>query len=154
MKFWMRPDDSRCSGKPYICLLYREPPCFDPDDLQLLLDLSAMAVQEIGALQLASLDKFKPVNDRFGHAEGDRVLAVFANIMWAMFRLSDIYGRVGGDEFAQPDTNQSVTELVALADIFKLLPVSACRNRKLCCRVYSAATERCLAASRCASISS
>jgi diguanylate cyclase (GGDEF)-like protein len=150
VKFWMRPDDSRCSGNPYICLPLR----FYPDDLQLLRDLSALAEQEIGALQFASLDKFKPINDRFGHAEGDRVLAVFANIMWALCRQSDIYGWVGGDEFAEPDTNQSVTELMALADIFRLLPVSACRDRKLCCRVYSAATERCLAASRCASISS
>ncbi len=49
---------------------------------------------------LIDLDKFKPINDRFGHAEGDRVLVVFANIMRQVFRQSDIYGRVGGDEFA------------------------------------------------------
>ncbi len=49
---------------------------------------------------LIDLDKFKPINDRFGHAEGDRVLVIFANIMRQVFRQSDIYGRVGGDEFA------------------------------------------------------
>ncbi|MDX1572912.1 MAG: sensor domain-containing diguanylate cyclase [Methylophaga sp.] len=49
---------------------------------------------------LFDLDKFKPINDSFGHAEGDRALVVFANIMREVFRQSDVFGRIGGDEFA------------------------------------------------------
>jgi diguanylate cyclase (GGDEF)-like protein len=45
------------------------------------------------------LDNFKPINDRFGHAEGDRALIVFAQQMKRAFRNSDIVARLGGDEF-------------------------------------------------------
>lgn len=46
------------------------------------------------------LDKFKPINDTFGHAEGDRALTVFAEQMKTVCRDSDIFARLGGDEFA------------------------------------------------------
>ncbi len=45
------------------------------------------------------LDKFKPINDRFGHDEGDLALVTFANLMRKTFRESDIFARIGGDEF-------------------------------------------------------
>ncbi len=51
------------------------------------------------------LNGFKPINDRFGHAEGDRALVAFANQMKAVFRDSDVFGRLGGDEFAVLLTN-------------------------------------------------
>lgn len=51
------------------------------------------------SLVFVDLNNFKPVNDRFGHAEGDRVLALFANLMTNVFRNSDCVGRLGGDEF-------------------------------------------------------
>lgn len=50
-------------------------------------------------LAFFDLDGFKPVNDRFGHAEGDRALCAFANLMRQEFRDSDIFARLGGDEF-------------------------------------------------------
>lgn len=46
------------------------------------------------------LDDFKPINDQYGHGEGDKVLCLFAQQMLAAFRDSDIIGRIGGDEFA------------------------------------------------------
>lgn len=52
------------------------------------------------SLVFMDLDKFKPINDRFGHAEGDRALTVFAEQMKAACRDSDIFARLGGDEFA------------------------------------------------------
>lgn len=52
------------------------------------------------SILLFDLNKFKPINDQFGHAEGDRALVVFANIMREVFRQSDVFGRIGGDEFA------------------------------------------------------
>ena len=51
------------------------------------------------SLVFMDLDKFKPINDTFGHAEGDRALTVFANQMKAMCRDEDIFARLGGDEF-------------------------------------------------------
>ena len=45
------------------------------------------------------LDYFKAVNDRFGHAAGDAVLAAAADIMQSHFRGSDCIARMGGDEF-------------------------------------------------------
>ena len=51
------------------------------------------------SLVFMDLDNFKPINDTFGHAEGDRVLVVFAEQMKSTFRNSDILARLGGDEF-------------------------------------------------------
>jgi diguanylate cyclase (GGDEF)-like protein len=49
---------------------------------------------------LADLDKFKAVNDRFGHAAGDEVLKAFAGALRETVRESDVAGRWGGEEFA------------------------------------------------------
>ena len=57
------------------------------------------------SLVFMDLDEFKPINDTFGHAEGDRVLAVFADQLKIVYRDSDIIARLGGDEFAVLLTN-------------------------------------------------
>ena len=51
------------------------------------------------AVVFVDLDGFKPVNDRFGHAAGDRVLAEAAARMRSAARSCDVVGRIGGDEF-------------------------------------------------------
>ena len=45
------------------------------------------------------LDGFKAVNDRLGHAEGDRALQTMSGILLETFRAADSVGRIGGDEF-------------------------------------------------------
>jgi diguanylate cyclase (GGDEF)-like protein len=45
------------------------------------------------------LDHFKPINDRYGHAAGDKILKITAKRMQHMVRPEDIVGRLGGDEF-------------------------------------------------------
>ena len=52
------------------------------------------------AVMLLDLDNFKSINDRFGHAVGDRVLQTFAEVAGNCMRRSDLFGRLGGEEFA------------------------------------------------------
>ncbi|MFT0861799.1 GGDEF domain-containing protein [Ancylobacter sp. G4_0304] len=51
------------------------------------------------ALLALDLDRFKEVNDRHGHAGGDRLLVLFADVLRATVRAGDIVARVGGEEF-------------------------------------------------------
>jgi diguanylate cyclase (GGDEF)-like protein len=62
------------------------------------LDFCARQAQP-AALAFIDLDRFKPINDRFGHAEGDRALVAFAEAMRSTFRSTDLFARLGGDEF-------------------------------------------------------
>lgn len=62
------------------------------------------------AVGYLDLDGFKPVNDTYGHAAGDKVLQVVAKRMTACLRDEDTVARLGGDEFAL------VLESVAIPD--------------------------------------
>ncbi|MCO8276245.1 EAL domain-containing protein [Actinoplanes sp. TRM 88003] len=52
------------------------------------------------AILLVDLDRFKPINDTFGHEAGDAVLIAAADSMRRVIRDGDLAGRLGGDEFA------------------------------------------------------
>jgi diguanylate cyclase (GGDEF)-like protein/PAS domain S-box-containing protein len=67
------------------------------------------------ALLMIDLDHFKSVNDRLGHAGGDTVLRSFAATAEGVMRQGDIFGRVGGEEFAAllPQTTPEGAEVLA-----------------------------------------
>jgi diguanylate cyclase (GGDEF)-like protein/PAS domain S-box-containing protein len=60
---------------------------------------SAIAESRQLALLLVDLDRFKAVNDTYGHEAGDLVLREVANVLSQNVRRTDIVGRTGGDEF-------------------------------------------------------
>jgi diguanylate cyclase (GGDEF)-like protein/PAS domain S-box-containing protein len=51
------------------------------------------------ALVMLDIDHFKSINDQHGHLGGDRVLTSFAEIVKRELRESDVFGRLGGEEF-------------------------------------------------------
>jgi diguanylate cyclase (GGDEF)-like protein len=68
------------------------------DALQRELSRAQREHRPVGVV-LADLDRFKAVNDSFGHFAGDAVLREFARRMQACMRLYDAFGRYGGEEF-------------------------------------------------------
>lgn len=64
---------------------------------------------------MIDIDHFKSVNDNYGHAVGDEVLRGFADSCRAMLRGQDLFGRLGGEEFALtlPETNAKEAREVA-----------------------------------------
>ncbi|MGB5397472.1 MAG: GGDEF domain-containing protein, partial [Gammaproteobacteria bacterium] len=54
------------------------------------------------------IDKFKSINDSYGHDAGDRVLKLFAQIISSRIRKVDLFARIGGEEFVllMPDTSR------------------------------------------------
>lgn len=52
------------------------------------------------AVLLFDIDRFKQINDRFGHPVGDRLLIEFTTLATQLLRPTDLFGRIGGEEFA------------------------------------------------------
>ena len=62
--------------------------------------LNAKTKQKQSSLIYLDLDRFKMVNDLYGHAAGDELLIQFSNLVKSKLRGTDILARLGGDEFA------------------------------------------------------
>ena len=73
------------------------------------------AGSSVAAVLMFDLDHFKALNDRWGHAVGDRALSHFAALLRAEVRAGDIVGRLGGEEFAMvlPNTGADAASAVA-----------------------------------------
>jgi len=76
---------------------------------------------------MADLDRFKALNDTFGHAAGDEVLQRFASLLKSQCRNSDVVGRVGGEEFAVLLPETDAESALMLAERI----VSTCRDARV-----------------------
>ena len=68
------------------------------------------------AVLLFDLDRFKAINDRMGHAVGDRVLQTFAQTATSTLGSDVLFGRIGGEEFASLLAVGDLGEAFAIAD--------------------------------------
>jgi diguanylate cyclase (GGDEF)-like protein len=68
------------------------------------------------AVLVIDLDHFKSINDRFGHALGDRVLELFSETARLSIRSSDLIGRLGGEEFAAVLYDTNCDKAMAVAE--------------------------------------
>ena len=68
------------------------------------------------SLFYVDLDRFKPVNDEFGHEVGDVLLAAVGERLRSCARTTDVVARLGGDEFAILFTAQSADALTAVPE--------------------------------------
>lgn len=72
------------------------------------------------AIVMFDVDDFKAINDRQGHAEGDRVLCAIASVIAETVRASDLVGRWGGEEFLVLCPETSADDARALAERVRL----------------------------------
>ncbi|MGF1718698.1 sensor domain-containing diguanylate cyclase [Vibrio kyushuensis] len=83
----------------------------------LFLDCSQEDCVDAFAVLNIDLDKFKMINDHYGHAAGDKVLVACAERLKSVLRSSDLVARVGGDEFLVLLTRISNTNDVDVVNI-------------------------------------
>lgn len=78
------------------------------------------------AVMILDADKFKNINDRYGHPVGDLVLKALARAVAAVLRQTDVFGRLGGEEFGLilPETDAAGAEQLGQR---LLAAVRACR---------------------------
>ncbi|MDT9115663.1 GGDEF domain-containing protein, partial [Escherichia coli] len=65
---------------------------------------------------MTDLDRFKAINDRFGHATGDEVIRRFADHIRGFVGADDMAGRMGGEEFALFMARPDIAEATALVE--------------------------------------
>jgi len=73
------------------------------------------------------LDRFKAINDRHGHAVGDAVIQKFCQIVTTTLRPNDVFGRVGGEEFAVVLAGSSIEACCARAERIRASFAENCR---------------------------
>jgi len=69
------------------------------------------------SLMVIDIDRFKLVNDRYGHAAGDEVIVAVADMLSAVFAGKGFCARIGGEEFAVFSSELSFAEFAALGEV-------------------------------------
>jgi diguanylate cyclase (GGDEF)-like protein len=76
----------------------------------------AVIERQPAVLMIFDLDEFKSINDTFGHQTGDHALIEFCQVATAALRAGDLFGRMGGEEFAALLPNASLDEGLDVAE--------------------------------------
>src|SRR5262245_34038037 len=76
----------------------------------------ALLDRQPAVLMIFDLDEFKNINDTFGHQTGDQALIAFCEVATAALRAGDLFGRMGGEEFAALLPNVSLDEGLDVAE--------------------------------------
>jgi diguanylate cyclase (GGDEF)-like protein/PAS domain S-box-containing protein len=91
--------------------------------------LRALRYRRRLAFMFLDLDHFKSINDRFGHATGDKVLKAFSRLAQETFRPTELFARIGGEEFVVmlPETGleQAAVSARRLMKAMRHLEISA-----------------------------
>ena len=77
---------------------------------------TSIAERQAFALMVLDIDRFKTVNDRFGHAAGDAVLIEVARRLTTCLRATDLIARIGGEEFLICLPNTTLAESRSVAE--------------------------------------
>ncbi len=84
------------------------------------------------SVALIDVDRFKRVNDAYGHLVGDHVLMALGRLLTARFRLEDLRGRWGGEEFVIVFPNEpastAASVLSRVLDEFRTMPFQSDRG--------------------------
>ncbi len=97
-------------------------PMLDAYNRRGFLNEMALEIDRLGryghmsTLIIVDIDKFKEVNDSIGHFQADEILKDFVEKVNKQLRASDIFGRIGGDEFAIIITSAPVDEAARVAE--------------------------------------
>lgn len=78
--------------------------------------MAALHHGHVFSVLMLDIDKFKSINDRWGHPTGDRVIQIMAQLITASLRPQDTGGRLGGEEFAVILPATDVSTAFALAE--------------------------------------
>ena len=79
------------------------------------------------SVMMFDLDRFKAINDKYGHAVGDAVIRKFCEITAAALRPNDLFGRMGGEEFAVVLPRSSIEAACVRADRIRSAFAENCR---------------------------
>ncbi|MCY0389404.1 GGDEF domain-containing protein [Robbsia sp. Bb-Pol-6] len=71
---------------------------------------------QVASALFIDIDHFKSINDKYGHAMGDRVITQVANVIVSQTRTQDLVGRLGGEEFAVLITTCPLATAITLAE--------------------------------------
>ena len=103
----------------------------------------ALEAKAAGVFLLMDADKFKSINDTFGHDAGDKVIIAIADALRKSFRDEDIVMRLGGDEFAvyAPGiTDEEILEhvIVRLFATIDAIDIPELKGRRICISIGAA----------------
>ncbi|HHW30388.1 MAG TPA: diguanylate cyclase [Clostridiaceae bacterium] len=81
--------------------------------------IKAKVLNQVFSIIMVDIDRFKNINDSYGHCAGDAVIREFGKIINDNIRKSDIAGRLGGEEFAIIMTNTPIEKARLAAERFR-----------------------------------